>query len=463
MILKRYGLFASLGLILIGAATFYFGMRRSILVIVDDSSHLVETSALTTGWALQEGGISYSGDDWISPRASTWLGGTKVVYLFPAREVKIWLSGSQTPILAYTAERIPANILAERGLKLFPGDRVWSDGKALNPTLPLQNSVSDFSIQLDPAAEVTVVEGERTSTFLSADTTLGSALFKAGYQLEPADKLSIPADTPLKGPVSVIIQQAKPITIQIDQNELAARTSAELVGPALAEAGFPLQSQDYSIPDENSALPVDGIIKVVRVREEVVLNETEIPYSRETTADPETELDQTSVVQAGQTGLKVVRERVRYENGEETDRKKEAEWTAREPIAEKIGYGSKIVIRTMDTPDGPVEYYRAVSVYATSYSPCRQGMGKCSLSTASGIPLRKGIVAVRGSWYASLGLTKVYVPDYGIGTIADTGGGIPGKYWIDLGYGEEDFINWHQQVTVYFLTPVPANVVGALP
>lgn len=463
MVLKRYGLFASFGLILIGVTLFFVGMRRSLLVIVDGSSHLIETSGLTTGWVLQEGGISFSGGDWVSPRAATWLGDTKVVYLFPAREVKIWLSGSQTPLETFTAERIPANILAERGLKLFPGDRVWSDGEAIDPTAPLKNSISNFSIQLDPAAEVTVVEGEHTNSFLSADTTLGSALFKAGYQLEPADKLSIPADTPLKGPVSVTIQQAKPITIQIDQGEISSRTSAELVGPALAEAGFPLQGQDYAIPDENSAIPEDGIIKVIRVREEVVLNETEIPFSRETTADPETELDQTSVVQTGQPGLIVTRERIRYEDGEETDRKKEAEWTAREPVAEKIGYGTKIVIRTMDTPDGPIEYYRAVSVYATSYSPCRQGMGKCSLSTASGIPLKKGIVAVRGSWYASLGLTRIYVPDYGVGTIADTGGGIPGKYWIDLGYGEEDFINWHQQVTVYFLTPVPANVVGALP
>ena len=48
-------------------------------------------------------------------------------------------------------------------------------------------------------------------------------------------------------------------------------------------------------------------------------------------------------------------------------------------------------------------------------------------------------------------------------TVADTGGGIPGKYWIDLGYGEEDFVNWHETVTVYFLNPAPANVPEVLP
>jgi hypothetical protein len=47
--------------------------------------------------------------------------------------------------------------------------------------------------------------------------------------------------------------------------------------------------------------------------------------------------------------------------------------------------------------------------------------------------------------------------------VADTGGGIPGKYWIDLGYSEEDFVNWHQTVTVYFLNPAPPNVPEVLP
>ncbi|MHC1785393.1 MAG: G5 domain-containing protein [Anaerolineaceae bacterium] len=463
MILRRYGLYFSLALVVTGAALFFFGGSRPVLVISDAGSKLVDTPALTAGWAVQEAGYSLSGKDRLFPAASTWLGNTSMVYYFPARPVNVFLSGSAVPIHLETAERIPANILGEIGLKLYPDDRVWSDGEVIDPARPLEKVSDDLSFQFAPGSEVTVIRGEDRSTFHSSEATLGSALFKAGYELDSSDSLSMPADTPLKGPIEVSIEEARPITIKVDGQEIFAKTSAGEVGQALAGAGFALQGQDYSIPDEHSTIPDEGVIKVVRVREEVVLNETEIAYSTETTADPETELDQTSVIQAGRPGLKVTRERVRFENGEEISRVQESEWTAREPVDEKIGYGSKIVVRTMDTPDGPIEYYRAVSVYATSYSPCRQGMGKCSLSTASGIPLKKGIIAVRGSWYRTLGLTQVYVPGYGVGTIADTGGGIPGKYWIDLGYGEEDFINWHETVTIYFLTPVPADVVGILP
>ena len=38
------------------------------------------------------------------------------------------------------------------------------------------------------------------------------------------------------------------------------------------------------------------------------------------------------------------------------------------PTPRIIGYGTKIVIRTVDTPNGPVEYWRAYTMYATSYA-----------------------------------------------------------------------------------------------
>jgi uncharacterized protein YabE (DUF348 family) len=463
MFLKRFGFYLSLALIIAGLALFLIGGRKPVLVLTEGGSRLVETAALTAGWAALEAGVSPSAGGRLIPSAAALLDGASIIYFFPDRRVDIYLTGSTLPLSVVTAEGIPANILAGVGLKLYPGDRVWSNGELIDPSRPLKNPPEHISLQLLPGSEVTVIRGGERSVFHSSEATLGSALFKAGYQIGPAEILSLAAETPLKGPLQVSISAAWPITIQVEGREVAAVSSTGTVGQALAGAGFALQGQDYAVPDEHSPVPEDGVIRIVRVREEVVLNETEIPYATTTTADPDTELDQTSVIQPGRPGLKVTRERVRYEDGEEVNRAREAEWTAREPVDERIGYGTKIEIRTLDTPDGPVEYYRSLSVYATSYSPCRQGMGKCSLSTASGIPLKKGIVAVKGSWYVSLGLTQVYVPGYGFGTIADTGGGIPGKYWIDLGYGEEDFINWHQQVTVYFLTPVPANVVGILP
>jgi 3D (Asp-Asp-Asp) domain-containing protein len=60
-------------------------------------------------------------------------------------------------------------------------------------------------------------------------------------------------------------------------------------------------------------------------------------------------------------------------------------------------------------------------------------------------------------------LQPVYVPGYGRGIIADTGGGIPGRYWIDLGYDDENYESWHFWTTLYFLTPVPGYIPVVLP
>jgi hypothetical protein len=43
------------------------------------------------------------------------------------------------------------------------------------------------------------------------------------------------------------------------------------------------------------------------------------------------------------------------------------------------------------------------------------------------------------------------------------GGGFPdGRLWIDLAYSDDDWVAWHGYVTVYFLTPVPANILYVL-
>jgi len=59
-------------------------------------------------------------------------------------------------------------------------------------------------------------------------------------------------------------------------------------------------------------------------------------------------------------------------------------------------------------------------------------------------------------WYRVMKGQPVYIPGYGVATIEDVGGGIPGRYWIDLGYTDSDIVSWNRWVTVYFLTPVPS-------
>ena len=39
-----------------------------------------------------------------------------------------------------------------------------------------------------------------------------------------------------------------------------------------------------------------------------------------------------------------------------------------EPIDEVVGYGTNILVRTLDTPDGPIDYWRVVHMRVTAYT-----------------------------------------------------------------------------------------------
>jgi len=379
--------------------------------------------------------------------------------VYPVRLVE--LSTGQTWTLQ-SSTRLPADWLVEAGVALNPEDQLLLNGARVQADRELP-PLGAYTLQIRRAVPVTLVVDGKTRTLTSAGPTLGDALWEAGITLSASDNLSLPLSTPLLGPVGAELQTARPIQIHLGDQIIQSATSAQIVGEALAEAGLPLQGLDYSIPAEYQPIPADGIIRVTQVREEITLEQNYLPYESEFQPDPEIELDQRAVTQPGEFGVEVSRVRVRYENGQEVSREAEDSWVAKEPKNEVVGYGTKVVIKTLDTPSGPIEYWRAVTVYATSYSPCRSAADRCYYGTSSGLPVARGVIGVTRSWYNWFVGQRLYVPGYGTGVVADVGGGVPGEYWIDLGFTDADFEPWHQYVTIYFLTPVPENIPWILP
>ncbi len=379
------------------------------------------------------------------------------------------VDGGQTyPIL--TTVRRPSGWLSLAGVSLGPSDELLVDGQIVDPDTNLQDQ-PDYVVQVKRAIQISLDENGLQRTLSSTAATLGQALWQAKIQLEPEDMITTASTeggmaevlaTPLVQPISVTLKRAVPLNITVDGKVINAKSSAPTVGQALVDAGISLQTLDYSIPAEDQAVPEDGQIRVVRVREDVVLQEKTTPFGTKYEPDPKTELDQRSILVPGLKGVDVSRVRIRYEDGQEVSRQTDAEWQAQAPQDEVVGYGTKVVIRTAVVDGVTITYWRKISVYATSYSPCKQGYDHCTTGTASGIPLKKGIIAVTLDWYRAMKFQQVFIPGYGTGTIADTSGGIPGTPFMDLGFSESDFELWYGWTTVYFLTPVPAYIPGLL-
>ncbi|OGO33056.1 MAG: hypothetical protein A2Z03_11575 [Chloroflexi bacterium RBG_16_56_8] len=198
----------------------------------------------------------------------------------------------------------------------------------------------------------------------------------------------------------------------------------------------------------------------MRVSESLIFTQKSIPFTIEFQESADIEFGQEQLLQPGQNGLAMSRIRIRYEDGQEVFRQTESETVVRLPQKRIAARGTKIVLKTTSVDGVTIQYWRAIQMYATSYSPCRLGVpGLCSTGTAGGLPLKKGVVAMYRDWFNALRGVEVYVPGYGRGVIADLGGGFPDdRPWIDLGYSDSDWQTWSGYVTVYFLAPAPSSI-----
>jgi uncharacterized protein YabE (DUF348 family) len=358
-----------------------------------------------------------------------------------------------------TDERIPSMLLKQAGITLNAEDRLLLNGLHTN----LDQPILDFPItlQIRRAVSLTIHTPDGEKQVRSSGFTIGEALQEASLWLRAGDKINHSPNAPISNsPVSISI--SRELTITSKERTTSILSSAQTVGEALAEAGIPLTGLDYSQPSENEPIPSDGQIRVVRVTESMQLAQKPIPFKSELQASADVPLDQTQILQPGETGLTVQRIRIRYEDGEEISRLAEDETLVRPPKTRILAYGTKIEVKTATVDGVNVEYWRAVQMYATSYSPCRSGTDQCYSGTSSGKSLRKGMVGLRYSWYLAMQGQQLYIPGYGFGSVEDVCGGCVGRPWIDLGFSDNNFEPWHSWVTVYFLTPVPANVIYVL-
>jgi uncharacterized protein YabE (DUF348 family) len=379
-----------------------------------------------------------------------------LVFLNPfGNSFTIFVDGMEQPFEVKSRSTVPAEFLKEAGFTLRGEDRILVDGLPVAADRPIEDP-GEKTIQYLRAWRINVNMDGQAMEFYSAAPTLGRALWEQNIFLHTSDAVTIPLETPITRDMNVTIRHSQPVRILLAGGEINLPVAAENVGEALAQAGIPLQNLDYSQPAENEPIPADRTIRVVRVSEEIKMQPTAIPYTTENVADDQLDLDEKKLVQAGEYGLKIARIRIRYEDGKEVSRKTEAEFISKAPVVQKYAYGTRAAIRTLSTPNGVIEYYRAVNVWITSYRDTGS-------PTASGKWPAYGDVAVRPEWYRALKGSRLYIPGYGIGTITDVCPGCVGKYWIDVFIPTADYVGWHKTDTVYFLTPIPANPLWVLP
>lgn len=441
--------------------------EKTLALIVNGQVTDLQTRALTVGGALRAAGFDLSQDMQVTPSLNSWLKAPQVIQIETLAQFTV-LDGDD--VISGTAlTRVPQDVLsaleidfdAEHDRLLYQG-AVWANLTAILPP------ASYYELVVRHPVEIQLDMGEGLIAFYSSANTLGQALAEQGIILQIADRLSLPLDTLLDSDIQVTLEHADIVSVISGDTQTEIFVNAATVGEALAQGGIMLQNGDFTQPALTEPLPNNMEIQLFRVHEELVINQELLNFYTVYQALPDVDIDTQQVVQAGEYGVESQRVRVTYIDGVESTRVVEDAWVAREPVDRIEGYGTNIVIRTLSTPDGTIEYWRAVEVYATSYSPSQAGTDPDAPwfgLTYSGKPLVKGMIGVSTAWWPSMGGTGVYVPGYGYATVEDIGVGFSDRHWIDLGYTDEGYEAWHYWVTLYFLTPVPSadQILWVLP
>jgi uncharacterized protein YabE (DUF348 family) len=428
----------------------------SVVIMQAGQRSDVQTTAHTVGDLLRAQGIVLQPQDALSMPLEATLSAGDVLTIARAREVSLRVDGAvQTLRTPYS---LPFDILRQAGLTVGEHDRVWLDDLEVNPAELVLWPLPVTRIMLERAATITLRDDEEMRTLITTADTVGEALFEAGVLLYLADEVLPDVAAPIEAGMTIQILRAQPLQIEVDGTTLETRARGETIREALAEAGVALIGLDRVEPDEDTPVKPGMTIRIIRVTEDIFTRDEEIPFETQYVADPELPLDQRAVRQSGQLGVRRYSERVRYENGTEVSRETAEVEVVQPPRPQIIAYGTRIVLYTLDTPDGPVEYWRKLRMYATSYHPA--GLGGDNI-TAIGETLRRGIVGADPRIIPYR--TQLYVPGYGRGIMADTGGPRSSPYWIDLGYSDDDFVGWARYVDVYLLPPVPSNIPYLLP
>ena len=468
-----------LGLLLVG----YSAASIPITLVVNGQAWHWHTHQTSVSSLLREVGVVVQPEDLVFPSLDTALASQSIVRVEMARPIKIEVDGREIHLLSRQQPLV--GILPAVGVTLKPEDELliqggqprqpdWlaaaSDSPAVVPCFRKGAEVgrdicpencsrpAALRIVVRRSVPVVLVDGGVSVTFLTNRPTVGEALRAQGVLVYPGDRVLPGQGTSVVPGLSVYIQRSTPVTVHVDGTTLQTRTQRRTVGEVLAQAGVSLMGKDYAVPPLEAPVSDDLAIQVVRVKEVIKVEQETIPHETEWVATPNAPIDTQQIVQVGSDGVTKRRYRVTYENGQPTSDVLEDQWLDHLPSSRVIAYGTQFAVQMLKTPDGPMEYWRRIRVFAASYSAATAGKPKDHPKygvTRAGLKAGYGVIAVDpnvfplGSW--------VYVPGYGKAIAGDIGPSVLGRR-VDLGFDDDKpLTHWYHWVDIYLLTPAPSR------
>ncbi len=438
---------------------------RTVRIEADGAVSTVNSRAASDTVVVEQAGIELEPGDLVEPLDD----GTLAVRR--AKEARLQVDG-QAFFLRTQADTI-AELLVEADAELGPQDSILRNGLFVSPAAPVaipprlatiaqarvghgRPTDEPVTITVRRAVPFAVVEDAQPFELRSSRETLATALRDVGIRIGPGDKVQPPLSTELTAGVEVHIEHATPVIVTAPEGKLVLYSLASTIDDALTQGGVKLPARYRLEPPSGTPVTAGLVVHVVGISESREIEEERI--ESQTVYEPDTSLPwgQRRVV-AGQDGMHLRQFRVVYEDGRVVSRELVREWFDPEPMNTVIYYSTASEPQAPAVPAGVpdgLDAAQVLRVYATWYNAASAGRPPSDPLygiTATGVRVDRGIIAVDPS-VIPLG-TRMYIPGYGYGIAADTGGGINGNM-IDLGYPDGVVPDWTTHwVDIYILGP----------
>lgn len=310
--------------------------------------------------------------------------------------------------------------------------------------------------------EIRIVDGDNDIRVKTMGDDIGTVFQQMSVQIESFDYVSAPLSMKLSDDMiqEVFIKRAIPVNIHLEGRTTEVMTYYDTIGQTIEANGIvmgPLDRVEGRSLDDPIHIGMD--IRIVRVREELLTESEEIPYTIEQIPNEKMNQGQQKVVLAGESGTLEKYYKLTYEDGRLLSKDYMEEKVIREPVNEQVEFGT---VPNFKTSRGDVVRYSKVmemraTAYTSSYEdtgkhPGDPGFGVCY----TGMKAREGIIAVDPKVIPLY--TRVYVeipgstPDYGFAIAGDIGSAIKGNL-IDLYLDTSEAVSkWGtKKVKIYIL------------
>jgi uncharacterized protein YabE (DUF348 family) len=262
---------------------------------------------------------------------------------------------------------------------------------------------------------IIVVDGEKihTKTF---KPTVEDVLKEKDIAVYPKDKVVPSLESRVEQEQTINITRAFQAEIHVDGRQVNVATLPASVGDVLAQTEIDLGEKDIIEPGLETVLTKDApVIKICRIKEELITRKQKIAFHTEQKSDTELERGIRRIVRKGKEGLKEETIKVTYKDGEIIDQELVSTKVLAEPVSKIVALGT---LQFASRGGQRFQFEKVMEATATAYTHTGR-------RTSCGTVPKVGTVAVDPS-QIPLG-SKLYVEGYGFGKAEDTGGSIRGQ------------------------------------